>query len=86
MSPKPRRRKSCETLGAELSEHDKLTEQVIAALKYLTDECARSGLKEYGEIVEDAFERSVKLYVAAHRGELGERLSPGDDKKCTRLN
>jgi hypothetical protein len=69
-----------------LSEHDKLAEQVIAALRFLADECRRAGLPEYGEIVSDGFDRCLNLYVSQQRASLAERISASDDNPKSGLN
>ncbi len=58
---------------SSLSDRDKKSEQMIAALKYLTEECRTSDLTEFAGIIEEAFDRCVRAYVAGQRETLAGR-------------
>lgn len=69
-----RRSKSADDGESQLTEREKLSEQVIAALKYLADECRRTELTNFAGIVEDAFDKCLQLYIAEQREGLAEKL------------
>ena len=76
----------CNKSEAILSERDKLTEQVIAALKYLADQCRKTGLTEYGDVVEDALDRCLKQYVDDQRNALARKIGDDETDACPSLN
>ncbi len=81
MSPK-----RCKHDKAMLSQRDRQTEQVIAALKFLSAQCEREGLIECGEFVGDALTNCLKHYVAEKRSALDRELDKDCSDDCPPLN
>lgn len=78
--------KGCTESAPLLSQRDQLSEKVIAALKYLSDECQLAGLSDMGTIVEDALERCLKQYVATKREGTAAAVGRDGTTNCPLLN